>query len=423
MKKLLLLAMMPAIMLGGIKNNSSLVVRADEVSTSEATSSAVVPLTPQQACNFIGFTYDTKTGIYVHEIDVNYDSPTSLAKLVESVKAVDPQTNKNVTVTLSSNEQRYPENLKVQKYVLMFSATANDYNAIAKLTINVVDTAKPTIVGPAEVKSGYSNPKTISQILSMYYVKDNADADIALQVENDNYTANRNKLGSYKMTLVATDKSKNSISRDITINVVDDAAPVLTAPAKIYKNTATILTVSDIEKYVSAYDEIDGDLAATIKDDQFTGYGNKEGTYQVIFSAKDKAGNASSKTVEVVVTADIKGNGYLVDDTTLVTFNDVLLKDTEIVSFLTAADIVDGTQQNYITVTADTYTAGYENTGVYAYELKVRSTAGVEKLVAIDIEVKEAESGTLVEGKTFWQKIGDFFTKLWHWICGKGWTL
>lgn len=423
MKKILLLAMMPAIMLGGIKNNySTTITHAEEISAP----GAVAPkeeLKPTEACAFIGYEFDEKTNTYISEMDINIDNPATLANIFALVKAYDPQTGNNVEVTMTSNVDNYPENLHVGKYVLEFSATANDYVAHAKLTVNVVDITKPTIVGPSEVTSGYSNPKTISQILSLYYVRDNVDKDIQLSVTNDNYTANKNKIGSYKMTITATDSSKNSFSTNITVHVVDDAAPVLTAPEKIYKNTNTILTISDIEKYVSAFDDIDGDIGVTTKEDKFTGNGNKEGTYQVTFNAKDKAGNSANKTVEVIVDADVKGKGYLVDDKTLVTFNDALLSDTEILSFLTAAELVDGSQAQYLTVTADTYSDSYEKVGVYSYELNIRSTAGVEKVIAIDIKVVEGETGTLVEAKSFFQKIGDFFKRFWNWITGKGWTL
>lgn len=421
MKKLFLIAMMPAIILGGIKNNNATAIKvnADEITATEESTE----LTPEEACFFIGYEFDEKTNTYKHETDVNIDNPASLASIIANVKAYDPQKNKNVEVTMTSNVNNYPENLHVGKYVLEFSATANDYIATAKLTINVVDITKPTIVGPSEVTSGYSNPKTISQILSLYYVRDNVDKDIQLSVINDNYTANKNKIGSYKMTIVATDSSKNTFSTTITIHVVDDTAPVITAPAKIYKNTNTILTISDIEKYVTAYDDIDGDIGVTTKEDKFTGNGNKEGTYQVTFSAKDKAGNSANKSVEVIVDADIKGKGYLVDDKTLVTFNDALLSDTEILSFLTAANLVDGSHNQYMTVVADTYSDSFEKVGIYSYELNIRSTAGVEKVIAVDIKVVEGESGTLVEAKSFFQRLGDFFTRLWHWITGHGWTL
>ena len=373
---------------------------------------------------FLEFTQNSE-GKYERTVDVNIDDPLSLARLLSTyAKAIDADTDQTLSVQLIDNVKNYPESLKVGIYPLELMATSESgISSFATLNVNVYDDAKPVITGPSEIRSGYSHPKSISNILAEFSVSDNADPTTSLVVSEDTYSANKTTIGTYYITLEATDASGNNVTRIVPVTVYDDAAPVISAPSKILKNDTTILTIGDIEQYVNANDEIDGDVAVQVKSDGFTGNGDKEGTYSVVFIARDKVGNGTSKTVSVGINKSITGNGYLVDNKTLVTYSNKLLTESDINSFLFASGLIEsGASETYINVTTDTYSSNYTTLGVYSYAVKIRTTTGTEKIITLDIKVVDSESGTLVKPDTekwyekVWDSVRDFFIKLWNLI-------
>lgn len=376
------------------------------------------------APTFLDFTQNSE-GKYERTVDVNIDDPMSLSRLISTyAKAIDSNTDQTLSVQLLDNVKNYPEALKVGIYPLELMATSESgISSFATLNVNVFDDTKPVITGPTEIRSGYSHPKTISNILSEYSVSDNADPTTSIVVTEDTYSANKTNIGTYYITLEATDASGNNVTRIVPVNVYDDCAPVISAPSKILKNDTTILTVSDLEQYVNANDEIDGDVAVQVKSDGFTGNGDKEGNYSVVFTARDKIGNGTSKTVSVGVNKSISGSGYLIDNKTLVTYSNKLLTESDINSFLFASGLIEsGASETYINVTTDTYSSNYTTLGVYSYAVKVRTTTGTEKIITLDVKVVDSETGTLVKPSTekwyekAWNALKNFFIKLWNLI-------
>lgn len=376
------------------------------------------------APTFLDFTQNSE-GKYERTVDVNIDDPMSLSRLLSNyAKAIDVDNNQTLSVQLLENIKNYPEALKVGIYPLELMATSESgISSFATLNVNVYDDTKPVITGPSEIRSGYSHPKSISNILAEYSVSDNTDPTTTLVVSEDTYSANKSTIGTYYITLEATDASGNNVTRIVPVTVYDDCAPVISAPSKILKNDTTILTISDLEQYVNANDEIDGDVAVQVKSDGFTGNGDKEGNYSVVFTARDKVGNGTSKTVSVCVNKSITGNGYLVDNKTLVTYSNKLLTESDINSFLFASGLIEsGASETYINVTTDTYSSNYTTLGVYSYAIKVRTTTGNEKIITLDIKVVDSESGTLVKPtsvkwyETVWKSVKNFFIKLWNLI-------
>lgn len=377
---------------------------------------------------FQNSTWDEVNNCYKKTIETNIDNPLTLADITAQIKAIDPETNNNVEISLIENNKNYPNNLKPGNYPLIFKASSNGGEMILLVDVITKDTEAPKIIGPLEIKSGYSNPKTISQLLTNFTTTDNA-SDVTLSIKNDNYSTNKNKIGTYPLTIVATDSSGNQSTKDINVIVYDDQAPIIVAPTTILKSTTTILTTSDIIKYISAADEIDGNLPVVIKDDKYSGNGNKEGVYPITFVAKDKTGNGTTKVVNVEVSNAVKGNAYLIDNFKLVTFNNSLMSEEKIRSYIFASGLVIKTNDTYMTITLDTYSPSFDIKGNYEYEIKVRNSGGTEQIIALNIEVVDGESGTHIyeEAKgwlaTAWQAFKDFWRKLWNWMTKGKWEL
>ncbi|MBD3790521.1 MAG: DUF5011 domain-containing protein [Campylobacterales bacterium] len=110
-------------------------------------------------------------------------------------------------------------------------------------------------------------------------------------------TVDTNILGVHTVTYSAVDKSGNKAEAKRTVHVIDITPPVITL------NGEANLTITNGEAYVelgaTAMDNRDGDVNVTISGSVDT---TQAGTYTIIYTAVDSAGNSASKTRTVTVT-------------------------------------------------------------------------------------------------------------------------
>ncbi|HEY9283364.1 MAG TPA: HYR domain-containing protein, partial [Pyrinomonadaceae bacterium] len=114
-------------------------------------------------------------------------------------------------------------------------------------------------------------------------------------------------LGSHTVTLVVTDPSGDSSQDTVVVNVVDTAAPVVTAPADVTAHTGPGATscsanVADLGA-ATAEDSCEGSLAvtATRGDNQPLNAPYPVGTTTITYTATDAAGHTGSDTQVVTV--------------------------------------------------------------------------------------------------------------------------
>ena len=153
-------------------------------------------------------------------------------------------------------------------------------------------------VAPVITLNG-SNPMSVSQG-SVFTdpgatATDNVDGSVAVTASGSVNTA---VPGTYILTYTATDVAGNSTSTDRTVNVVDATAPVITL------NGSNSMSVSQDSVFTdpgaTAMDNVDGSVAVTVSGSVNTAV---PGTYTLTYSATDVAGNSSSTTRTVIVTA------------------------------------------------------------------------------------------------------------------------
>ncbi len=186
-------------------------------------------------------------------------------------------------------------------YTITYSATDVAGNSTTEeRTVKVVDTTAPVITingaNPLEVEAGsgvYSDELGAT-------ANDNAGAFPATA---DTTQVDTNALGSYVVIYTAVDDSNNSAtSKTRTVNVVDTTAPVITLiganPVQLVAGNA----YSDAG--ATAEDFIKGTFAAEV--DSSAVNTNMAGSYEVVYSAEDAAGNIAElvkRTVNVVLPA------------------------------------------------------------------------------------------------------------------------
>lgn len=268
----------------------------------------------------------------------------------------------------------------------------SDNESTLKFFINIVDIGSPVLVGNNTiVRIGYKDSYDLEAFRKTLTVSDNYDtmslADI--KIKTDNYTTNKNKLGTYNVVFEATDKSGNVGTFTKPIQVYDNVSPVFSGTSSLTKSYTTHLTVADILKDVSANDEIDGNLTGKILivADTFTGKANKVGNYELKLSVKDNAGNISYRTIPIKVTDDQLPNWWITNGVTINLTADATLTRTQIVEVLKNSGQVVASSNARVSYTIDTYTDNIGKAGLYTLAFTVSNTNGVENSYTYGVNV------------------------------------
>lgn len=172
------------------------------------------------------------------------------------------------------------------------------------VTIEVVDDMAPTIECKDTVAYGTEN----FQIMDMITVSDNSMDECDVQVNGE---INVSKIGTYKVTVKATDPSQNIAEESFEVQVVDQTAPEITIKPQI----AYLNEKFDPLKNVQAHDEVDGDCTDLIEVSGKVDV-KKAGTYTLVYTVKDQAGNEAKVEREVVVKE--KETSYRISDVPMV---------------------------------------------------------------------------------------------------------
>jgi len=202
---------------------------------------------------------------------------------------------------------------------------------------------------------------------------DNVDGVVPVITLSNN--VDTNNLGVYAVVYQATDTAGNIAQATRTVNVViatstDNIPPVIT----LINGTPVTITVGSTytDAGATALDNVDGDVTSGIASTSNV-ITSTPGTYHVIYTVSDTAGNIATATREVdVVPAgpDTIAPVISINGATPVT---VLLNSTYTDAGATALDNVDGDITSKITKTGGVNTAA---TGTYSIIYSVSDTAG-----------------------------------------------
>ena len=176
-----------------------------------------------------------------------------------------------------------------------------------------------------------------------------------------------------------------------TVTVIDSVAPVLSGLSEKYTLTDKEADLPDYLEEVTAIDEIDGNLSASIKVDESKVKYGTPGTYSIEYSVSDVSGNNASATVPVII-SDTTVPEITLSQSTINLF--VTDSKPDYSSFVTATDTTDGDVKSSLTV--DDTSVTYSYPGTYTTILYVLDKSGNKAEKAITINVTAG-----------WKKIGE----------------
>lgn len=348
----------------------------------------------------------------------NVDNPLTLENILSKIKLIDNEDG-DVSHTITVVNDGYTANkLVLGTYVI--ELTGHDLsNNVANLSVSVLvkDGTAPVITGTKSYNQSYTSKKDVSSILSALSVTDNYDSVApVIKVKTDNYSSNYNRVGTYTIVFYAVDTSTNEGTYTVTINVIDNVAPVFTGPKTILKGQSETLTIETIKSQISVNDAVDGVLTFTVKSDGYTGNGHRVGIYDIVFESIDKSGNVGIHTLTITVKDNIPPVFY-VDNYFITVEQSVNLTQQDIIDLLVASGQLVINSSTKIDFIQNEYEGNEKTPGIYAISLKSSSTDGSSNVYSVAVLVEETNDGIILEPDlTFFQKVGKFFGSIWTWV-------
>ncbi len=216
----------------------------------------------------------------------------------------------NVELTLENYSEyasQYNAEIPSTSRVVTVVATDESGNRVEKnVMINVSDDIAPTFEdGTLSYDRSYDDKLSLDDVKGALTFSDNWSGDLTLQVVEDTYSANYNRVGDYKVVINAKDKSGNiSENVTVTINVFDHTKPIISAPGTIDAGNNTMVTLEEIKQKISVTDGLDG----AITDFTIEGYEAYQESYKVVgqYKLTVKAIDVNGNEATATVTIDVK---------------------------------------------------------------------------------------------------------------------
>ena len=206
----------------------------------------------------------------------------------------------------------------------------------------------------------------------------------------------------YEYIIHAYDKNGKHDFLLVSLNIVDNEAPVINGSNEYTVPNGSLLSVNAIKNTLILTDNKDTgeNIKVSIKYDYYTPNYETPGIYYVCFTATDSSGNSSDFIVKINVTdknAPIFYDEYNINRTKCTVYKSVdsVLVMSDIISKYKAIDEVDGELE--IKVHSDKYTGNGETPGKYTVVLKaVDSSKNVSYFTVTIVVSEEMPSKTIL---------------------------
>ncbi|WP_050632263.1 immunoglobulin-like domain-containing protein [Bacillus andreraoultii] len=284
---------------------------------------------------------------------------------------------------------------KAGTYKLIYSVSDKAGNkATVTRIVTVIDHIKPILSGVTDVTINFGDKFNPIEGIS---ATDNNDGDLTKEIQVSG-AVNVNKAGTYKLTYSVSDKARNKATVTRIVTVIDYIKPVLSGVTDVTINFGD--TFDPLEG-ISATDNNDGDLTKEIQVSGAVNV-NKAGTYELMYTVTDNAGNKDTKKRIVAVIDHIPPTITGVGNTTV-----GLYTDFNILEGVTALDNNDGDLTKYIKTngTVDTSKEGshvisYTVTDAAGNTTEIKRTITVKKIPVTSVSIEAPDSiktGKLVQ--------------------------
>ena len=250
----------------------------------------------------------------VKGLPTTFGKGQTLPSFTDYVEAYDLEDGGVLTLTSENVDLSKVDVNKAGTYPVTINVTDSDGSA-ASYTFNIkileeADTEAPAITVENDNITMKQNKQASLFDVVKATAQDNVDGAIALTLENVSGEYDLGKVGTYTITISVKDSSGNEATKDVTINITDGEAPVISCDNVI---DICIGDSVDLASLIKITDNVDGAIAFVPAFITGTYDLTTVGSYDVTITVTDAAGN----TAELVVTIKVfpaMGDTYLVDD-------------------------------------------------------------------------------------------------------------
>lgn len=236
---------------------------------------------------------------YIPTYTINYlDDLPDFTKNVTYEDNYDQDEALTLSVDISSINET-----KIGTYEIIYRISDSSHNeSLYTRIFNIVDKTAPTIELLKDMTLDVSGSFNVEDFIT---VKDNYDSNIRLKILDE--LVDYEHLGTYEITIVATDLSNNSSQETFLLNIIDQSPPDLVLktnpqPISVFTTITDELLKSYILSYTDNYDLISlEDLTITHDIDEI-----RLGDYHIYYTCSDQSNNIASKTFDIEVVDDIK---------------------------------------------------------------------------------------------------------------------
>ena len=224
------------------------------------------------------------------------------------ITAYDLEDGGNIEITDSMVDLSGVDMTKPGNYVVKYNVTdTNGTTTSYEFTIKVIaekDTQAPVITVNSSLPTRFEEAPTDLDLTKYVSVVDNVDGEMVVAKSNIIGSLNYYTSEPQTITYRFVDTSGNEATQDIVFTFVDTQAPVITGEDEVVLEYNEKV---DLTKLVTVKDNFDGDIKVTL--DNISGYedflfDNRPkilGTYTLVYTFTDNAGNTATKSVKVTV--------------------------------------------------------------------------------------------------------------------------
>lgn len=322
-----------------------------------------------------------------------------------------------------------------ESMTVTLSATDNYGKEITKaITLTVVDSSQPVFkIDNIDVVTYthnlyMSDTTTLQTLIDSIVISDEYDGDLTVAIIVPSFPSFAVP-GTNNITLTCTDPQGNASSLIITVNVIDDIAPVVNGSTKVVKGLTSTLAISDITAELTATDNVDGIISVEVVADGYTGNNSIIGSYVVQYRATDSSGNVTLHEVRVWV-VDNQAPAWILNDYFVNLVENTTMSRTELVALLQDAGMIGSDISYTVTFVSDEYVDHEDISGAYDVVMNITYEDGSEEVISVQLNVPEAaEIDDVIEVEAevsttgfikAWNSVKTFFGNAWNGIKSIG---
>lgn len=374
----------------------------------------------------VSFSLLLSSNIYAAEIIDNIlpndvDNPYTVAEIQATLTVfddLDGDLTESVYIILDNYTGHETD---LGEFIIVFGVIDSGLNEVTyALTIKNVDITSPVFELIDISSLLISQNSNLSQNLPNIIAVDSHEGDLTHNITIIGLDLiDTSVLGDYVLTYQVSDSSGNEVIEEFTVSVIDSVYPEMSGPDMIIKQANYILPGDFFLQYFSATDNLDGIITnkIIIVSNAYLGNANIPGTYEIVFSVSDDAGNVVYHSLTIQVKTDTTAL-LIVDDYYLVIESRNLFVDLDFINVLKS--IGDLPNSTYIfTNIVDTYTSSFSTEGTYTKTFSLLSSTGEDFERSLTIKVVFSETNVVEETES----PPTFLANVWLWLKKWWWTV